>query len=136
MAIQEEIIYEGRPHIGNLIVNTLMLVTVIWFPFWLGAVFSYAFTRYRFTNRRVTVEGGWLGKNRTDLIYREIQEVREIPATIAGSFMGYGVLLILLKDGSKLELNAVPKFREIGEYIRSRSNQYPNKDKKLTSSAP
>jgi len=130
MALQEEIIFEGRPHVADLIANTLLLVTVFWFPFWVGAVLNYAFTRYRITNRRISVEGGWRGETRTDIIYREVNEVREIPATVVGSLFGYGILLILLKDGSKLELKSVPKFRELGAYIREKSEQYQDKKPK------
>ncbi|WP_287129046.1 PH domain-containing protein [Candidatus Cyanaurora vandensis] len=130
MAIQEEIIYEGRPHVGDLIASTLLLFTIIWVVFWIPAVVNYVFSRYRFTNRRITVEGGWLGRNRTDVIYREVESVRAIPATVFGSIFGYGVLLIVLRDGAKLELKAVPKFREIAEYIEDRIDQYS--DRKTT----
>ncbi|WP_218082700.1 PH domain-containing protein [Anthocerotibacter panamensis] len=130
MAIQEEVIFEGRSHVGDLISNTFLLVTIVWLPFFVASLVRYIFTRYRFTNRRITVEGGWLGRKRTDIIYREVSEVRDVPATLAGSFMGYGVLLITLKDGSRLELRAVPRFRELAQYVRERTAQYVDRKAK------
>lgn len=133
MAIQEEVIYEGRPHVGDVIANTLLLFTVVWVVFWIPSVVGYLFSRYRFTNRRISVEGGWMGRNRTDVIYREVAEVRGVPATILGSILGYGVILISLEDGSKLELKAVPKFREIEAYIQERIQQSSDKRTKTSS---
>ncbi len=120
MAIQEEVIYEGRIHPGDLIVNTFLLVTVIWLPIWIGSLVRWIFVKYRFTNLRLSVEGGWQGRNRTDVTYKEIVEVKDVPASIVGGLFGYGTLLLVLKDGARLELKAVPKFREIAERIRER----------------
>jgi uncharacterized membrane protein YdbT with pleckstrin-like domain len=120
MAIQEEVIYEGRIHPGDLIVNTFLLVTVIWLPIWIGSLVRWIFVKYRFTNLRLSVEGGWQGRDRTDVTYREIVEVKDVPASIVGGLFGYGTLLLVLKDGARLELKAVPKFREIAERIRER----------------
>jgi len=132
VAIQEEVIYEGRPHVGDVIANTLLLFTVVWVVFWIPSVIGYLFSRYRFTNRRITVEGGWMSRNRTDVIYREVAQVRGVPATILGSILGYGVILIVLKDGSKLELKAVPKFRELEAYIQDRIEQSSDKRTKTS----
>jgi uncharacterized membrane protein YdbT with pleckstrin-like domain len=120
MAIQEEVIYEGRIHPGDLITNTFLLVTVIWLPIWIGSLVRWIFVKYRFTNLRLSVEGGWLGRDRTDVTYKEIVEVKDVPASIMGGLFGYGTLLLVLKDGARLELKAVPKFREIAERIRER----------------
>jgi uncharacterized membrane protein YdbT with pleckstrin-like domain len=120
MAIREEVIHEGRIHPGDLITNTVLLVTVIWFPIWVGSLVRWLFVRYRFTNLRLSVESGWMGRDRTDVTYREIVEVKDVPASMTGGLFGYGTLLLVLKDGARLELKAVPKFREIAERIRER----------------
>ncbi len=130
MAIQEDVIYEGRPHVGDLIVNTILLGTVIWVVFWVGAVINYAFTRYRFTNRRITVEGGWQGRNRTDVVYREVRSIQPIATALIGAIFGYGTLLITLQDGAKLELKAVPKFREIADFVQEKIDTYVDKKPK------
>jgi uncharacterized membrane protein YdbT with pleckstrin-like domain len=120
MAIREEMIYEGRIHPGDLITNTVLLVTVIWLPIWVGSLVRWLFVRYRFTNLRLSVESGWMGRDRTDVTYKEIVEVKDVPASMTGGLFGYGTLLLILKDGARLELKAVPKFREIAERIRER----------------
>lgn len=120
MAIREEVIYEGRIHPGDLITNTVLLVTVIWLPIWVGSFVRWLFVRYRFTNLRLSVESGWMGRDRTDVTYKEIVEVKDVPASMTGGLFGYGTLLLVLKDGARLELKAVPKFREIAERIRER----------------
>lgn len=117
MAIKEDVQFEGRPSVIDLVVNTLLLVTVIWFPLWVGSLVRFLFVRYRITNRRVTIEGGWLGKQRNDVIYREISAVRVIPNSIVGGIFNYGALVIVTRDGTQLELKAIPRFREIAKYI-------------------
>lgn len=120
MAIREEVIYEGRIHPGDLITNTVLLVTVIWLPIWVGSLVRWLFVRYRFTNLRLSVESGWMGRDRTDVTYKEIVEVKDVPASMTGGLLGYGTLLLILKDGARLELKSVPKFREIAERIQER----------------
>jgi uncharacterized membrane protein YdbT with pleckstrin-like domain len=120
MAIQEEVIYEGRIHPGDLITNTVLLVTVIWLPIWIGTLVRWIFVRYRFTNLRLSVDGGWMGREHTEVTYREVVEVKDVPASITGGLFGYGTLLLVLKDGARLELKTVPKFREIADRIRER----------------
>lgn len=117
MAIKEDVQFEGRPSVIDLVVNTLLLATVIWFPLWIGALVRFLFVRYRITNRRVTIEGGWLGKQRNDVIYREISAVRVVPNSIVGGIFNYGALVIITKDGTQLELKAISRFREVAQYI-------------------
>jgi uncharacterized membrane protein YdbT with pleckstrin-like domain len=117
VAIQEDVQFEGRPHVVDLIVNTLLLVTIIWFPLWVGAVVRYLFVRYRVTNRRVTIEGGWGGKNRSDVVYREIASVRVVPNSLVGALFNYGALVINTKGGTQLEVKAMPRYREVAAYI-------------------
>ena len=133
MALQEEVKFEGSPHRGEMVINTVLLIfpfPLVWLPFFTGALVRQVFTRYRFTSRRITVEGGWRGKNRTDVIYREVAQIKAVPDTLFGSMLGYGTLLIVLRDGARLELKAVPKFREIGEFVEEKINFYSQKDKR------
>jgi uncharacterized membrane protein YdbT with pleckstrin-like domain len=129
MAIQEEVKFEGRPHVVDLIVNTLLLITIIWLPLWIASLARFLFVRYRITSRRVTVESGWRSQKRTDVVYREIASVTVIPNSIVGGIFNYGVVIIKTKDGVQLELKALPRFREIATYIEERI------DKRTTSTA-
>lgn len=113
MGIQEEVYYEGGPHIGDLIINLLLGFTVICLPLSVGAIVRALWLRYRITNRRISVTGGWLGRDRTDVIYSEIAKVVTVPRGIGA----WGDMVVTLKDGSRLELRAIPKFRDIYDYI-------------------
>jgi hypothetical protein len=113
MGIQEDVYYEGGPHIGDLILNILLGFTVICIPLTVGAIARALWLRYRITNRRISITGGWMGRDRSDIVYSEIKKVVTVPRGLGL----WGDMVITLKDGSRLELRAVPKFREIYDYI-------------------
>lgn len=113
MGIKEETFYEGGPHVGDLIINILLGFTVICLPLTVGSIVRALWLRYRITNRRISVTGGWMGRERTDIIYSEIVKVVKIPR----GFGAWGDMVLTLRDGSRLELRSVPKFREIYAYI-------------------
>lgn len=116
MGIKEDVYFEGGPHIGDLIINLLLGLTVICLPLTVGAVVRALWLRYRITNRRVTVIGGWLGRDRSDIIYTEIAKIVTVPR----GFGGWGDMVLTLKDGSRLELRSVPRFREIYDYMQDK----------------
>lgn len=113
MGVNEEVYYEGGPHIGDLILNVLLGFTVICIPLTVGAIVRALWLRYRITSRRISVTGGWMGRDRSDIIYSEIAKVVTVPRGIGL----WGDMVITLKDGSRLELRAVPKFRDVYSYI-------------------
>lgn len=116
MGIREDVYYEGGPHIGDLILNVLLAFTVICIPLTVGAVIRALWLRYRITNRRISVTGGWMGKDRTDIVYSEIVKIVTVPRGIGL----WGDMVVTLKDGSRLELRALPKFRDIYAYINGK----------------
>ncbi|NEQ31996.1 MAG: PH domain-containing protein [Leptolyngbya sp. SIO4C5] len=116
MAIKEDVFYEGGPHIGDLIINILLGFTVICIPLTVGAIVRALWLRYRITNRRISVIGGWMGRERSDIVYSEVAKVVTVPR----GFGAWGDMVVTLKDGSRLELRAVPKFRELYDYISSK----------------
>ncbi|ABW28089.1 MULTISPECIES: PH domain-containing protein [Acaryochloris] len=116
MGIKEEVYFEGGPHIGDLILNSFLALTIFFIPLTIGALVRAIWLRFRITSRRVTVNGGWFGRSRTDLVYSEISEVSVIPRGLGF----WGDMLIILKDGSRIELKSLPKFREIAAYIEER----------------
>lgn len=123
MGIREEVFFEGKPHIGDLIFNILLGAFVVTLPLTVGAVVRALWLRFRITDRRVTVTGGWMGRDRADVIYREIREVRTVPRGLGL----WGDMVLILNDGSRLELRGMPKFREIATYVTERMAQR-NKD--------
>ena len=116
MAVNEEVYYEGAPHIGDLIISLLMSIFVITIPFGIAAIARALWVRYRITNRRITVTGGWRSQIRTDIVYAEIAKIVTVPR----GFGSWGDMVLTLKDGSRLELKSLPKFRETYEYIESK----------------
>jgi|SRR6476469_1999016 hypothetical protein len=116
MAINEEVYYEGGPHIGDLIINLLLGFTIICIPLTVGAIVRALWVRYRITNRRISVTGGWMGRDRSDIIYSEVAKVVTVPRGLGA----WGDMVITLKDGSRLELRSVPKFREVYDYINDK----------------
>ncbi len=116
MGIREDVYYEGGPHIGDLILNVLLGFTVICLPLTVGAIVRAFWLRYRITNRRISVSGGWMGQTRSDIIYSEVSKVVTVPR----GFGFWGDMVVTLKDGSRLELRAIPKFRDLFDYINDK----------------
>lgn len=116
MGIREEVYYEGGPHVGDLIINLLVGLTLIGLPLAVGAIVRALWLRYRITNRRISVTGGWMGRDRTDIIYAEVVKIVKVPRGLGF----WGDMVLTLRDGSRLELRAVPKFREIYDYINEK----------------
>jgi len=116
MGIRETTYYEGGPHIGDLIVNILLGFTVIFLPLTVGAIVRAIWLRYKITDRRISVTGGWMGKDRTDIVYGEITKMIKMPRGIGL----WGDIVVTLNDRSRLELRAMPNFREVYDYMAER----------------
>ena len=114
--IQETVFYEGGPARGDLIVNILFGITLIGLPFFVAALVRALWLRFRITSRRIEVNGGWLGRDRTQVVYSQIREVRSVPR----GFGAWGDMVLVLTDGSRLEMRSVPRFREMESYIEER----------------
>lgn len=117
MGIKEDIFYEGGPHVGDLIFNILLAFTVICLPLTVGAVVRAIWLRFRITDRRISVTGGWMGRDRTDIIYSEVVRVVKVPRGLGF----WGDIVVTLKDKSRLEMRALPRFREIYDYIAEKA---------------
>lgn len=116
MGIREEVYYEGGPHIGDLILNLLIGLTVVGIPLTIAAIVRAFWLRFRITDRRVTVTGGWMGRDRNDVIYSEIVKVVKVPRGIGI----WGDMALTLKNGTLLEMRVVPRFREVYDYINEK----------------
>ncbi|WP_448563066.1 PH domain-containing protein [Trichothermofontia sp.] len=113
MGIREDVFYDGGPHIGDLIIGILLAFTVICLPLTIGSIVRALWLRYRITNRRVSITSGWMGRDQADVIYSEITQVVTVPR----GWGAWGDMVLTLKDGSRLELRAIPRFREVYQYI-------------------
>ncbi|PSB63678.1 ribonuclease P, partial [Chroococcidiopsis cubana CCALA 043] len=91
--------------------------TLIGIPLTVGAIVRALWLRYRITNRRISVTGGWMGRDRTDIIYAEIVKIVKVPR----GFGLWGDMVLTLRNGSRLEMRSVPKFRELYDYISEKA---------------
>ncbi|CAL4929297.1 unnamed protein product [Urochloa decumbens] len=111
----ETVFFDGGAHYGDLAANLLLGLTLLWLPLTLAAVSRAFILRYRFTSRRVTVVSGLSGADRTDFPYSSVTSVVVVPR-----FVGeWGDIIITLRDGTKVDLRSVPRFREVADYCRS-----------------
>ena len=115
-SIQEDVHYDGGPARGDLIFNLLLGVTLIGLPFAIGAIVRAVWLRFRITSRRISVTGGWMGKEKTQVVYSQIKEVR----SVSRGFGAWGDMVLVLIDGARLEMRSVPNFRQTEEYILER----------------
>ena len=115
-SIPEDVHYEGGPARGDLVFNILLGFTLIGLPFTIGAVVRALWLRFRITTRRVSVSGGWMGKEKTQVVYSQIKEVRTVPR----GFGAWGDMVLVLNDGARLEMRSVPNFRDIEAFILER----------------
>ncbi|KAL3824151.1 hypothetical protein ACJIZ3_020180 [Penstemon smallii] len=118
---QETIFFDGGAHYGDLLANLILGFTLLWLPLTLAAVLRAFYLRYRFTNLRVSVISGLTGEDRSDFSYSVIKDVQVVPRFIGE----WGDVIITLKDGTKVDLRSVPKFREIAKYCLSMAEKKP-----------
>ena len=111
--VVEETFYEGGPAKGDLIINLLAGFTILGIPFTFAAVVRALWLKYKITNKRITIDGGWFGKNKTQVSFNNIEEIRSIPR----GFGSYGDMVLILNDGSKVEMKSLPLFREKQKFI-------------------
>jgi len=120
--VNEDIFYEGGPANGDLIINLLAGITLIGLPFTFGALVRAFWVRYKITTRRISVTGGWFGRDKTQIVYSQISEVRAIPRGLGS----YGDMVLVLKDGARLEMRSIPNFREAETYILGKIRTTPS----------
>ena len=106
--VNEQTFYEGGPAKSDLIINLLACLTLLGLPFTFAAIVRALWLRYKISNKRITINGGWFGKNKTQLSLSNIQEIRSIPR----GFGSYGDMVLILNDSSKVEMKSIPLFRE------------------------
>ncbi len=115
----EQIFFEGAPATEDLILNLIAGITIIGLPFTFGALVRALWLRFRITNKRISVTGGWLGKDKSQIAYSQIKEVRSIPRGLGS----YGDMVLVMKDGARLEMRSMPNFRKVEGFINNQINQ-------------
>ena len=115
----EKTFYEGAPAIEDLVLNLIAGITLIGLPFTVGALIRALWLRFKITNKRISVSGGWLGKDKSQISYSQIKEVRSIPRGLGT----YGDMVLVMKDNARLEMRSVPNFREVENFIKNQIQQ-------------
>ena len=111
--INEETFYEGGPAKSDLIINLLAGLTILGIFFTVAAIVRALWLRYKITNKKITIDGGWFGKNKTQISLTNIEEIRSVPR----GFGSYGDMVLILNDGSKVEMKSLPLFRDKQKFI-------------------
>ena len=111
--IDEEIFYEGGPAKSDLIINLIAGFTILGLPFTFAAVVRALWLKFKITNKKITIDGGWFGNNKTQVSLSNIDEIRSMPR----GFGSYGDIVLVLNDGSKVEMKSLPLFREKQNFI-------------------
>ena len=119
IAINEEVFYEGGPAKGDLIINLLAGLTILGLPFAFAAIVRSLWLRFTITNKRITIIGGWFGRNKSQVSLNNIKEIRSVPR----GFGSYGDMVLILNDGSKVEMKSLPLFREKQDFIENNINK-------------
>ena len=125
IAIKEDVFYEGGPAKSDLVINLLAGLTILGLPFAFAAIVRSLWLRFTITNKRISIVGGWFGRNKTQVSLNNIKEIRSVPR----GFGSYGDMVLILNDGSKVELKSLPSFREKQNYIEqnmSKNTKIPN----------
>ena len=87
-----------------------------WLPFAVGAVVRALWLRFKVTSRRVSVTEAGFGRDRSQVTYTQIKEVR----SVARGFGAYGDMVLVLNDGARLGNARRTRFREMQAYIEER----------------
>tara|TARA_Y100001978_G_scaffold170446_1_gene159778 strand:+ start:78 stop:491 length:414 start_codon:yes stop_codon:yes gene_type:complete len=113
--INEQIFYEGGPAKSDLYINLLAGLTLLGLPFTFAAIVRALWLRFKISNKRITINGGWFGRNKTQVSLSNINEIRSVPR----GFGSYGDMVLILNDGSKVEMKSLPLFREKQDFIEA-----------------
>ena len=121
ITIKEDVFFEGGPAKGDLIINILAGFTLLGLPFTFAAIVRSLWLRFTITNKRITIIGGWFGKNKTQVSLSNIREIRSVPR----GFGSYGDMVLILNDGSKVEMKSLPSFREKQSFLEKNMVKSP-----------
>ncbi|AFP65471.1 hypothetical protein CMESO_301 (nucleomorph) [Chroomonas mesostigmatica CCMP1168] len=114
----EKIFFQGPPSISELLIPTISILTVIGIIPFIATLSRQFWVRYTITNRRISVDSGFQGKNRVEIVYRDIKKVSHL--TRLGGLTAD--VVIILKDNARLELRSLPNWKENKEFIQANSS--------------
>lgn len=114
--VPEVVFFEGPPSSTEMLIPFLSCFFVIGVIPFAASVNRQFRVKYKITDRRISVRGGWDGKDVTEFSYQEIYEIK-----YGMRFFGYCAdLRIDLRDGAKVEIFGLLDFEQNYEYILQR----------------
>lgn len=112
----ERTFYDGPPAWTELVVPALSLLTVIGIIPFVAMLLRQWWVRYRITSRRIAVRSGFRGRDEAEIVYRDVASVRHV-RRFGGAAADY---VLQLRDGSRMEMRAVPNFERTYAFIMER----------------
>ncbi|GIL44627.1 hypothetical protein Vafri_2151 [Volvox africanus] len=113
-ATPEVVFYEGPGSNAELVLSLVLLPTLIYAPLSIASIGRRLWISFKFTNKRlVIVNTSPLFKRTIEIAYKNIKEIRTGPR----GFGLWGDMVVFLRDGSRIELTGLEKFKEIEEHI-------------------
>jgi hypothetical protein len=111
--------FEGPPSWTEAVVPGISIITVLGIVPFAAAISRQVWTRYKITNRRLSIQSGWGGKDLVEIVYRDVTDVKFIYR-----FGGLaGDMVMVLSDGAKLEIRSMPDFQKNYDFIMSQVSQ-------------
>jgi len=110
----EKIFFEGPPSKVEMIIPFFSILTVIGIIPFITTLLRQFWVKYKITNRRISVDSGFQGKNRAEIVYRDIKKIRYIKR-LGGEAAD---VVLILKDNAQLELRSLPDWEKNLEFIK------------------
>lgn len=111
---RERVLFEGPPSKSELIIPFISILTVIGIIPFITTLLRQFWVRYKITNRRITIQSGFQGNDRVEIVYRDIKKVSYI--TRLGGVTAD--IVILLKDNARLEIRSLPEWEKNFQFIK------------------
>merc|ERR1712086_5269 len=108
--------FEGPPSKTEMILPALSTLTVLGIIPFGASVARQFWCNYRITSRRISITGGFQGKETAEIVYRDITEIRYIKRFGGAS----ADAVLFLRDGAKIEARAMDEFPRVMDFIMSK----------------
>jgi len=110
----EKVFFEGPPSKVELIIPFFSILTVIGIIPFITTLLRQFWVTYKITNRRISVDSGFQGKNRAEIVYRDIKKIKYIKR-LGGEAAD---VVLVLKDNAQLELRSLPEWEKNLDFIK------------------
>merc|ERR1719231_1523812 len=115
---EEEIIFEGPPARGEILVNVALVWTLVWIPLTITSIGRGLWSSYKITSKRASVIS--TSPIRTERVDIPLEEIVDVIAIGRGVGL-WGDMVVTLKNTEKVEFRSIPMWKEIEKHIRENS---------------